>query len=142
MLTPQQVAEKWRANTSNATQAFKDGVNGVTTSPTAQAAQAQDRYLAGIQQAVSSGKWAARLNAVTVDQWKNAMLTKGAARIAGGVQAAVPKMTDFMSRWLPYEAALSDRIRTMPKGSLADSQNRANFAIAYNAAFSKRLPGS
>lgn len=142
MLTPQQGAAKWRANTANATQAFKDGVNGVQTSPTQKAAARADAFLAGVQASVSSGRWQAGLNRVTVDMWKNSMLTKGAARIAGGVAAAEPVMAEFNTRWYPYEQALSDRIATMPKGSLADSQNRANFAIAYNAAFSKRLPGS
>jgi hypothetical protein len=70
------------------------------------------------------------------------MLGKGAARIAGGVADAEPKMVAFNTRWYPYEQALSDHIATMPKGSLGDSQNRSNYAIAYNAAFSKRLPGS
>jgi glycerol kinase len=142
MLTPQQGAAKWAANTSNAMQAFKDGVNSVTVSPMAKAAQALDRYLSGVQQAVSSGKMAAALNAGTVDTWKQAMLTKGAARISGGVQAATPKMVAFNTVWYPYEQALSDRIAGMPKGSVADSQARSNYAIAYNAAFSKRLPGS
>ena len=142
MLTPSQVADKWATNTSNAQQAFKDGVNSVTTSPTSQAALAGDRMVQGVQQAVSSGRWAAALNAVTLDSWKQSMLSKGAARISGGVQAAKPKMTAFMTSWLPYEAALSQRIQAMPKGTLADSQARANAAIAYNAAYSHRLSGS
>lgn len=142
MLTPQQVAQKWATNTANSTQAFKDGVNGVQTSPTAAAAQAQDRYLSGVQQAVSSGKWAAKLNAVTLDSWKQSMLSKGAARISGGVQAAIPAMTAFMTNWLPLQATLSANVARMPKGNLADSIARAQYAITYNAAYSKRLPGS
>lgn len=142
MLTPQQVAEKWRANTSNAQQAFKDGVNGVQTAPGQRAAAAADRFLAGVQASVSSGRWQQKVAGVSLESWKASMVGKGAARIAGGVAAAVPKMQDFMTRWLPYEADLSARIAAMPKGDLASAQARANFAIAYNAAFSKRLPGS
>lgn len=142
MLSPQQVAEKWRSNTSNAQQAFKDGVNGVTISPMEKAAAAQDRFLSGIQQAVSSGRWAAGLRSRTLEQWKASMTGKGAARIAGGVADAVPKMVAFMTTWLPLQQQLRDRVAAMPKGSVADSINRAAFAISFNAAFSKRLPGS
>ncbi len=142
MITPQQFAEKWRSNTANASQAFTDGVNAVTVSPGSRAAAAADRMLAGVQAAVSSGRWAAAVGAVTTEAWKAAMLGKGKARIAGGVQAAVPKVTEFATRWLPYEQALHDRIQSMPKGDLASAQARASYAIAYNAAFSKRLPGS
>lgn len=142
MLSPQQVAQKWANNTSTATQAFKDGVNSVQTAPTAAAAQAQDRYLSGVQQAVASGKWAAKLNAVTLDSWKQSMLMKGAARISGGVTAAIPAMTAFMTNWLPLQAQMSAAVARMPRGNLADSIARAQYAIQFNAAFSKRLPGS
>jgi hypothetical protein len=95
-----------------------------------------------VQQAVSSGKMAAALNAVQLSDWQNAMNTKAVARIPAGVQAAKPKYNAFMDKWLPYEQALSSRVASMPKGTVADSQARAAFAIAYNAAYSKRLIGS
>ena len=142
MLTPQQVAAKWVRNTSNATEALKAGVQGVTTAPTSLAAQAQDRYVQGVQNAVSSGRWQKGLMGVSLADWQNAMLTKAVARIPGGVSAATQKFTDFMSAWLPYEAQLQARIAGMPKGDLAASQARAAAAIQYNAAYSKRLPGS
>ena len=142
MLTAQQVAQKWSRNASSATEAFKAGVQSVTVAPTAKAAQALDRYLSGVTQAVQSGKMAAALNAVSLQDWTNAMLTKAVARIPAGVAAATPKMQAFMEKWLPYQQSMKDRIATMPKGTVADAQARANFAIAYNAAFSKRLIGS
>lgn len=139
MLTPEQITEKWARNTSGAMESFKAGVQAVTTSPTAAAAQASDRYLTGVQNAVSSGRWAAALNSVSLADWQNAMLTKGAARIAGGVTAAKAKFSAFMNKWMPYEAQLSARIKTMPKGTLADSKARSDFSIEYNAAFARRL---
>lgn len=140
MLTPQQVAQKWVNNTSAAGQALTDGVNAVTVAPGEKAAQAQDRYLSGVNAAV--GRWAANTRAVSLADWKNAMLTKGKARIASGVAAAQGKFADFMTTWLPLQEQLRQRIAAMPKGTLADSQNRAAAAIAFNAAYSKRLPGS
>lgn len=142
MLTSAQVTQKWQQNTSAAVQSYKDGVNAVTTSPTAAAAANIQNYLAGVNAAVSSGRMAAALNAVSLQAWQAAAVNKGAARIPLGVQSAAPKFQAFMDKWLPYEAALKARIAAMPKGGLAESQARANAAIAYNAAYSKRLAGS
>lgn len=142
MLSAAAVAAKWVQNTSGAANAMKAGVQAVTVSPTSVAAQHLDRYQAGVMQAVSSGKMAAALNAVSLADWQNAMLTKGISRVPQGVQAAQGKMQAFLDKWLPYQDGLRQRIASMPKGTLADSQARANFAIQYNAAFSKRLPGS
>lgn len=140
MLTPQQVAEKWRANTANAGTAFAAGVNGVTVAPGQRAAAQLQTYIQGVQ--AGAQRWATNVAAVSLESWKAAMLQKGSARIAGGVTAAVPKVVEFLTRWLPYEQQLKDRVASMPRGSLSDSQARANFAIAYNASFSKRLHGS
>lgn len=142
MLTSQQVTQKWVQNTQNSQAALKAGVAAVTTAPTQTAASRLDKYLAGVQNAVNSGRMAAALQSVTLQDWQNAMNTKAAARIGPGVAAAAPKMQSFMDKWLPYEATMQAQVRAMPKNTLADSQQRSNFAIAYNAAYSKRLVGS
>jgi hypothetical protein len=85
---------------------------------------------------------AAALQAVSLQDWQNAMNTKAVSRIPQGVQAAQGTFQSFMDKWLPYQQQLQARVATMPKGTVADSQARASFAIAYNAAYSKRLPGS
>lgn len=135
MLTSQAVAQKWQRNTSAAAESLKAGVMAVTTAPTARAAQAVDRYLAGVNAAVASGRMQQALQAVSLQDWQQAMITKGQPRIASGVAAAIGKVQTFMDRWLPYEQALSDRVAAMPKGTLADAQARAAFAIEYNSKF-------
>lgn len=142
MLTSQQVTDKWARNTAAATESLKAGVMAVTQSPMAKAAAAVDRYVAGVQQAASTGRWAAGLNGVSLQDWQNAMLTKGTARIGQGVTAAKPKFSAFMDKWLPYQQNLQNHVAGMSRGSVSDSQARSAYAIAYNAAFSKRLPGS
>ena len=142
MLSSADVAAKWVTNTSNAGAAMKAGVMAVTVAPTHTAALHLDRYQSGVMQAVSSGKMAAALNAVSLTDWQNAMVTKGIARVPQGVQAAKGKVQTFMDQWLPRMQDLKTRIANMAKGTLADSQARAAFAIQYNAGFSKRLPGS
>lgn len=106
MATPQQAAANWAAGMSGASTKLKAGVNAVTTAPTQLAAAAVDRQVAGVQHAAATGKTQRALQAVSLQQWQNAMITKGLPRIASGAQAAIPKMQQFMGQFLPFQAAL------------------------------------
>lgn len=132
------VAEKWVRNTSQATESVRQGVQSVTEAPSEAAIRNKANYLAGVTRAYNDGSYEAGLRRVTLQDWQQAMLTKGVQRLSQGVQAAKGKMQSFMERWLPYEEELSRRIAAMPKGSLADAKARADFAIDYNAAFKAR----
>lgn len=134
-LNPADVAAKWSQRLSAATQAVKDGINAVTVSPTVTAAGRLDQYLAGVNAAVSSGRMAAKLQAVSLQSWQQAAITKGVPRIAPGATAAIPKMTAFMSKWLPYEAQLQGVLAGLPRGTLDQNIARAVAAINHNAAF-------
>lgn len=114
--TPQQVADKWANNLGAANQAITDGVNGVTTAPTQLAAAAQQRYIAGVQQAVTSGKYVNGLNRVTLQDWKDAMLRKGLARVGPGAAASKGKFANFMTQLLPFQQQLIGSLP--PRGDL------------------------
>lgn len=123
-LNSQEIAAKWQRNTGAAQTAMKEGVMRVTESPMERAAQAKDRYVAGVQAAADSGKWEEGLRSVSLDDWKRLMIDKGVARVAGGVKEAMPKMVQFMDQLLPYTDAVSREIQAMPKGTLSDSAAR------------------
>jgi hypothetical protein len=104
---------------ASATTAVQQGVNAVQTSPTALAAANVNGYLAGVQQAVSSGKWANNLNRVSLADWKNSMLNKGVQRMQTGAAAAVPKVTSAFGPLLQYIYDTRDQINAAnPRGSL------------------------
>jgi hypothetical protein len=122
----QQVVGKWQANLSAATKAMQDGAAGVTTSPTQLAAAALPAYLAGVQQAVASGKMAARLNAVTVQQWRDAYVSKGIPRVATGATAAAGKATQAFSTLLDRVYAVRDQVNSqIPRGGIAQNGQRS-----------------
>lgn len=127
--TPQQVAAKWAANLQNNIQSVTDGVNAVTQSPTAKAAENLDAYVRNTMAAVQSGRMAASLNAVSLDQWKTAFLQKGIPRIQGGAQQAIPKVQKFMSSWLPVMQAASAQVAGMPKGTTQAALDRVRVII-------------
>lgn len=127
MISAQQAADKWANNLSQATTSMTNGANAVTESPTAKAARRVDAQVAGVQRAAASGKTAAALNAVSVDQWRNAFVKKGIPRVATGATEAKPKMVTFMNFLLPVvQQGKAQLDQNMPRGDAAQNQARMN----------------
>lgn len=119
--TPQQVTRKWGDRLKSSTTEIREGVERVTESPMDKAADAQDKYLNGVQEAVSSGKYAARLRATPLSAWKDATLNKGIGRISAGVDGAKSKMESFYAELLPFEDNLKREVDGMPDVTFEDS---------------------
>jgi hypothetical protein len=130
---PTTVATLW-ANRLQASQTeIAAGVNAVTEAPGVRAARNQAGYLAGVQNSVA--KWARNTSAVTLSDWQQSMINKGIPRVGPGAQAAIPKMTAFMSKWLPYVEQAAQTVRAMPNVTLQDGIARAVAQIQANANF-------
>jgi hypothetical protein len=119
MRTPQQAADAWATNMAASQQKVTDGINAVTESPTAKAAQNLDKYVTGTQAAVASGKMARKLNAVSLSDWNTAALAK-VSRIGSGAQTAKPKMLRHLSAFLPFVAQVRQNVRQMPNATPSD----------------------
>jgi predicted transcriptional regulator len=119
--TPTRAAEKWVRNLSGATQEIRDGVNAVTQSPTDKAADQVDKYVLRVQEAAASGKYAARLRSVSLEDWKRATIDKGLQRIPQGAAAATGDVEAFMAELLPFQERLKSTIDAMPDTTLEDS---------------------
>lgn len=140
MLTPQQYSKKWATNISAATPSITAGVNAVTEAPGAKAAQAADRWAQGVQEALASGKFAANVGSVTLEQWRQAMLKKGVQRIASGATEAIPVMEQFAAQLLPVTARAKAECAAMPqgKGSNAVARMMRNYEIMSAMRFQRR----
>lgn len=135
-LDPTAVANRWATGLANATQKMTQDVQALTVSPTSQAADAAQTWLARINDPKTLAKFQAKLRAVTLAAWQQAYIQKGIPRIATGAQQAIQtKMVPFFTKWLPYEAAGSQQVKAMPKATLQDRINRAVFMINYNSQF-------
>lgn len=135
MQDPTTVAAKWSRNLAASTASITAGVNAVTVNPAQTAASQSAAYLAGVQNAVTSGKWQRGLARTTLQSWQQSMITKGIPRIASGASAAQPKVQAFMSKWLPYQQGLQAKLAATPRGDLSTNIQRAVTAMQYNAAF-------
>jgi len=137
-LTPEQYARKHASRLKNAIPEIQEGIEAVTTSPTALAADKSDKMLANLTRAVQSGKWAARLRSVSLEDWKSAAIKKGLNRIAGGIDEAHDKQVAFAAELFPFENALMSEIDRMPDLTIEDSISRATKWIRGMAEFERK----
>lgn len=128
------VAKKWTQNLQAATQQIIDGVNAVTVAPTAVAAQRIDTMKQRFLQAVDSGKVARGLQRVSLQDWQQAMKTKGVNRIQQGASEGQSKVQTFLDDFLPFVNGVSEKIRSMPNATEGDRKARmiANFDAIKN----------
>lgn len=130
-----QFFELWKSRLDASVDRIRAGVQAITENPCEKAAAAQDKWVAGVQEAANSGRWAASLRSVTLQQWKDAMLNKGVPRIAQGTAAAEPIVKDFATQLIDHLNRILPDIEAMPKITLEDSINRMTTFIRRMAEF-------
>jgi hypothetical protein len=129
MLNPQQVADKWAQKAGNAVSDYKAGIMSVTTAPGQLAVAAQNVMTANWNDAVNSGRWAARTGAVSLGSWQQAASTKGANKYASGVNAGKAKMAAAMAYYLPVAQQVKEAVRSIPRDGGAGSLARVQLAM-------------
>lgn len=119
--SPEQIAQRWATRLGAATQDIQAGVQAVTVSPGAAAARQKQVWVQNVQAAAD--KWATRVANLSLQDWQNAMINKGVARIGAGAQASQPKFANFMGQLLPY----IDRAKASlpPRGTLDQNLARS-----------------
>lgn len=132
-MTAAQVAQKWATNLAAAGPSITAGIDAVQEAPGVAAARNQAGYLAGVQQNVN--KWATNVAKMDLQTWKTRTKDLGAQRIAGGANAAVPKMTQFLNVFLPFQAGITAQTRSMPRGTLQQNIARAVNQMTQTANF-------
>lgn len=96
---PTTVASKWATNFGGSTEAWKSGVQAVKVAPNSLAAAAVDTWVANVTAA--KPRFVTGNQKVTLQQWQNDTIAKGADRLASGATVGQPKMQAFMSSYLP-----------------------------------------
>ncbi|MDD5540400.1 MAG: hypothetical protein PHG61_06900 [Candidatus Marinimicrobia bacterium] len=94
--------------------------------------------LQNLTAAVQSGKWAARLRSVSLEDWKSRTINKGIGRIAAGIDEAYGKQVAFANELLPFQENLANKVAAMPDLTLEDSINRATAWIRGMATFKRK----
>lgn len=132
MLDAGTAAQRWQQSASGAQSRYTEGVQATTKDPTALAAAQASKMLAGVQQAVTSGRWQRALAEVGGTQWKAITVAK-ANNYSTGINASGPKYQQGYAAFANYMQPYQNQIQSMPKTTLADSIARATSWIT-NAA--------
>jgi hypothetical protein len=118
------IANKHAQRTTAAIPDYVNGVKGVTVAPGQKAAAAQQKWITNLQESATSGRWARRISAVPLEEWKAAAAGKGAQRIAAGVEAGKVKMAKFMTNFIPHLQQVQSELANMPSTTLEDNLQR------------------
>jgi hypothetical protein len=132
--SPQAGADRWAAGAGAAQQRFTDGVQNTNVDVVGRAIAAQGALLANFADAVSSGRWARKLNEVGNAGWKSRTVAK-AANYGVGVNAAKDRYAAAAAKLYPYIGQGQAMIEAMPSGTLAASKARATAWIDFMAAY-------
>ena len=126
--------QRWRDSASAGQQRYTEGVQATQVDVVGRAVAAQPKMLANVQQAITSGRWARRLQEKGTQGWKTATVAK-AANYATGIAAGVDDYQRAMQEWLPIIQSASASVQSMPNTSFQDSLNRMTaFATALHNA--------
>ena len=128
-VSPNEGAAKLRRRIQGAGQDYLDGVDRVTESPTAKAAQKEDKMRQGILAAIDSGKWRRGLEGVTLADWKRDTKAKGGQRYTASAEQAERNYASFAQDFYPFLQGVQDNIATMPDLTFADRLARVNTAL-------------
>ena len=112
-MTPAELTAKHAARVSASVPYVQKGVENVTEAPGKKAAAAAEKAKANFVKAIDSGKFAARVGSVPLEEWKRATLAK-VDRIPTGVEAAAEKIENFYSQLLPFQDKVAAEVRAMP----------------------------
>lgn len=141
MGTPESISQKWSTRLQAARRDYEEGIRAVTASPMEAAANRSAEYVAGVQEAVRSGKWQRGLRAVTLQEWQNRAIEIGAQRLQTGATANVGKVRAFLAEWLPFLQRNVTQVRAMPKSTFEERVQRMVQMATLNRAFRRGAGG-
>jgi len=123
-LSPAEVADKHARRLKAATEDIRKGVERTTEAPGLKAAAKSEKMKQNLVAAIDSGKWQKRVASVTLDEWKSKMIDKGLGRISSGVDAAMPKTTEFHSQLQAHQSKIDTTLEKMPDLTIEDNIQR------------------
>lgn len=136
-LTPIEFQEKHARRLKAAVEDVRKGIDRVTENPCEKAAAKQDKMLTNLTAAVTSGKWAAGLKRVSLEDWKKNARDIGVNRIAAGIDGAKAKVVAFAEQLLPHIDRERAKIASMPDVTLDDNINRMTSFVRGMASFKR-----
>lgn len=122
MKTAQQAAANWSGSSGRAQTAYQQGVEGYSGDWAGATTSQQAAMLQGVQQAVTSGLWASRVNAVGTAGWKSATVAR-IANYGTGFSAGAAKQAAAIQKIIAAEQNIVPGLP--PRGDFQANKQRA-----------------
>jgi hypothetical protein len=127
--TAAQALANFQAGMARAGAAYTQGTGAVQQSPMAAAAAAQDKMLANVTAAITSGQWAAALQAVPLSSWK-ASCAAAAGKLAAGAQKGAQKYQAAIQALQPVYQAMRQAAQSAGDDPAAKAAAAINVLVA------------
>jgi hypothetical protein len=125
---------RWRDSAAAGQARYAEGVQATQVDVVGRAIAAQPKLLTNVTQAITSGRWARRLQERGTAGWKAATVAK-APNYSTGIAAGVDDYQRAMQEWLPIIQSAAASVQSMPNTSFNDSLARMTaFATALHNA--------
>ena len=123
--TAAQAAQKWQTNAGGAAQTYESGIQNTSVDVMGRAISQAQAAVANYSQSITSGRWAAAINASGgTANWK-AMAVAKSGNYATGIQAGASKYQAAASKLIPFiEQTVSSLPARQPGNVAANVQNR------------------
>lgn len=128
MKTPQQAAANWQGSSGKATTEYVAGVQNTQKDQAALAVAAGARYIQGVQEAYSSGRWASGIQRGGTAYWKS-QTEKKSVNYGAGYAAGVSNYTAAAQKVM---SAIAQGVANLPpRGDINQNLQRSASLATY-----------
>lgn len=124
-VSPADGVARWVQNLSASGPRITTGVNAVSVSPGQRAAAQKAKWIASLSDPQVQNKWASRVGAVSLEEWRDLMVNVGIPRIASGAQAKQGKYLAFAEKFYPFLSRVVGQIDALDSSSFQARVQRA-----------------
>lgn len=129
------ISEKWSRVSQNSQRAYEDGIRNPRADWAENTAKAANAYAAGVQAAVSSGRFAKGVQAAGNSKWQQNAIEKGPGRWAEGIRLS---QESYERGFSPYRTVIEGL--TLPeRGPVGDPSNINRVKIIAEALHKEKL---
>lgn len=120
---------KYKSGVQGGANAYTVGINSVSVAPSQKAIAQQQKMVTNWNNAITSGKWAEKLNAVTLSSWKSSATGMGAQNYVASADKGATKWGVWATESFPIIQAIQDEIEAMPSTTFQDNIQRMIYNV-------------
>lgn len=133
----EQIAQKFITVAPTRSADYANGVQNPTKSWSGETAKAEERYEAGVQEAIQAKRFGKGVQKAGDAKWQAGAAGKGVARWPEGIRAAGPA---YAAGFAPYQAVIANTVLP-PRFATGDPRNLDRVAVVAKNLHAKKVSG-